>query len=58
MSDVHDIDMMNFLEEFIRNIKINQSPITAMNEALETSDVRWKLYKEDDSNEIYVVRSD
>ena len=58
MSDVHDIDMMNFLEEFIRNIKISQTPIKAMNEALEISDVCWKLLEVDDSDEIYVVRSD
>ena len=57
MSDVHDIDMMNFLEEFIRNIKISQTPIAAMNEALETSDVCWKLLEVDDSSEIYVVRN-
>ena len=58
MSDVHDIDMMNFLEEFIRNIKISQTPIKAMNEALEISDVCWKLHKAEDSDEIYVVRSE
>ena len=58
MSDVHDIDMQNFLEEFIQNIYAKQTPITAMNEALEASGVYWKLEKLDDSNEIYVVRSD
>ena len=58
MSDVHDIDMQNFLYEFVNNIIANQTPITAMNEALESSGVYWQLRKVDDSDEIYVVRSD
>ena len=58
MSDVHDIDMQNFLEEFVMNINANQTPTIAMNEALEASGVYWKLQKADDSDEIYVVRSD
>ena len=58
MSDVHDIDMQNFLYEFVNNIIANQTPITAMNEALEASGVYWELQKADDSDEIYVVRSD
>ena len=58
MSDVHDIDMQNFLEEFVMNINANQTPITAMNEALEASGVYWELQKADDSDEIYGVRSD
>ena len=58
MSDVHDMDMQNFLEEFAMNIIANQTPINAMNEALESSGVYWYLRKEYDSDEIYVVRSD
>ena len=56
MSDVHDMDMQNFLYEFIQNIKADQTPITAMNEALEASGVYWELRKVEDSDEIYVVR--
>ena len=58
MSDVHDIDMRDFLEEFSMNIDASQTPIKAMNEALEASGVYWQLRKADDSDEIYVVRSD
>ena len=58
MSDVHDMDMQNFLEEFVMNIIANQTPITAMNEALEASGVYWQLRESEDSDEIYVVRSD
>ena len=58
MSDVHDMDMQNFLEEFVMNIIANQTPIVAMNEALEASGVYWQLHESEDSNEIYVVRSD
>ena len=58
MSDVHDMDMQNFLHEFVSNINANQTPIIAMNEALEASGVYWQLRKADDSDEIYVVRSD
>ena len=58
MSDVHDMDMHNFLDEFIQNIEAKQTPITAMNEALEASGVYWQLRESEDSDEIYVVRSD
>ena len=58
MSDVHDVDIQEFLHEFVSNINANQTPIIAMNEALEASGVYWYLRKEDDSDEIYVVRSD
>ena len=58
MSDVHDMDMQNFLDEFVSNINANQTPITAMNEALEASGVYWELRKVEDSDEIYVVRSE
>ena len=58
MSDVHDIEIQNFLDEFVRNIQAKQTPITAMNEALEASGVYWKLQELDDSDEIYVIRSE